>query len=414
MRKNYSISIKNVTKQFRKYDPHKPRTFQEALLKGLHRIKATEFFYAVDDVSLDIPAGSTVGFIGHNGAGKSTLLRLIGGVGKPEQGEIVANGRIGALLDLGVGFHPDLTGRENIFVSGVVSGLTRQQVSERFDDIVAFSELKAFIDNPLRTYSTGMQMRLGFAVASHIEPDILLIDEVLAVGDISFQQKCLDRIKQFKKAGCTIIIVSHDTGTMTELCDRLVWFRGGKLVAQGPPDIVMGQYVNEMTTGAMPVDPESVPTIMTPAGIGLELGTTRSGSLDMQITDVRIYSNGQETDTIHTGESLTVKLSYEAPKLLFAHFSVAITNEDTISCYDANTEHLDLPPVQGTGTITLQLERLDLAQGQYYIDIGAFERGWTYAYDYHWQSYPLTVTAPVHTWGILNPPQQWTVQLDET
>src|SRR5438132_13144083 len=214
-----AIIVQNLSKQFRRYHSDRPWTLQEAFLQGLRRMKPAEYFWALHEVSFSIAYGRMVGVIGPNGAGKSTLLRLIGGVGRPDKGTIRVHGQIGALLDLGTGFHPELTGRENVFVSGVIAGLTRREVAQRFDSIVAFAELQQSIDSPLRTYSSGMQMRLAFAVAIHTEPEILLIDEVLAVGDLAFQRKCLQRIAQFKAEGCTILLVSHDATLIQQLCD---------------------------------------------------------------------------------------------------------------------------------------------------------------------------------------------------
>src|SRR5215813_734064 len=192
-----ALIVQNLSKQFRRYHPDRPWTLQEALLQGLRRTRPAEYFWALYEVSFNIAYGRMVGVIGPNGAGKSTLLRLIGGVGRPDKGTIRVHGQIGALLDLGTGFHPELTGRENVFVSGVITGLTRREVRERLDSIVAFAELEAWIESPLRTYSSGMQMRLAFSIAVHVEPAILLIDEVLSVGDHAFQQKSFARIAEF-------------------------------------------------------------------------------------------------------------------------------------------------------------------------------------------------------------------------
>lgn len=241
------ISLQGLGKQFPRYHADRPRTLQEAVVSGLRRLGPTERFWALREVSFSLPPGRMVGLIGSNGAGKSTLLRLIGGIGKPDEGRVEINGRLGALLDLGAGFHPDLTGRENVFINGVISGLTRREVAERFDEIVAFAELEEFINSPLRTYSTGMQMRLGFAIAVHIEPEILLIDEVLAVGDLAFQSKCLNRIEQFKALGATIILVSHDMTSIRQLCDEVVWLRRGRIAAYGPTDDVVDKYIAEVT-----------------------------------------------------------------------------------------------------------------------------------------------------------------------
>jgi lipopolysaccharide transport system ATP-binding protein len=239
------IVVHSVGKSFRRFHPRRPRTLQEAVLSGLRGLRPVDRFWALRDVSFSISPGKMVGIMGANGAGKSTLLRLIGGVSRPDEGQIHVSGRIGALLDLGAGFHPDLTGRENVYINGVISGLSRREVSRSFDSIVHFAELEDFIDSPLRVYSTGMQMRLAFAIAAQIEPDVLLIDEVLAVGDIAFQQKCIQRIVRFKSQGCTILLVSHEPALITDQCDEAIWLRGGKMVSYGKAAVVTEQYVHE-------------------------------------------------------------------------------------------------------------------------------------------------------------------------
>jgi lipopolysaccharide transport system ATP-binding protein len=243
------VVVSNVGKSFRRYHVDRPATIQEAVAKGLRRMGTVERFWGLRDVSFTIGAGRMVGIVGANGSGKSTLLRLIGGVGRPDTGRIEVNGRIGALLDLGAGFHPELTGRENTILAGILNGLTRRQVLDRLDSIVAFAEVESALDNPVRTYSSGMQMRLAFAVAVHTDPDILLIDEVLAVGDMSFQRKCLDRIAQFRAAGCSILLVSHVGSTVQDLCDEAVWLKNGRLMAQGGAVEVVNQYASSENTG---------------------------------------------------------------------------------------------------------------------------------------------------------------------
>jgi lipopolysaccharide transport system ATP-binding protein len=200
-------------------------------------------FWALRDVDLDVPYGACLGLVGANGAGKSTLLRLIAQVGRPDAGTIEVRGRMRALLDLGTGFHPDLTGRENVFLGGVISGLSRREVKRRFDEIVAFAELESFIDNPLRTFSTGMRLRLAFSVAALTEPAILLVDEVLVVGDLAFQHKCVRRIEFLKANGCTLMVCTHDPGQIRELCDSAVWLDAGRVTAAGAAASVLDSYV---------------------------------------------------------------------------------------------------------------------------------------------------------------------------
>jgi lipopolysaccharide transport system ATP-binding protein len=411
-----AIIVQNLSKSFRRYHADRPTTLKEALLRGLRglrQIALAERFWALRDVSFSVAPGRMVGVIGPNGAGKSTLLRLIGGVGRPDQGNVEAHGRIGALLDLGAGFHPDLTGRENVFVNGVIAGLTRYEVARRFDSIVDFAELEAFIDNPLRTYSTGMQMRLGFAVAVHTDPEILLIDEILAVGDLAFQRKCLDRIARFKDEGCTIVLVSHDTDSIQQLCDEVLWLRRGRLVAYGPADVVVSQYVEEMSAETRRRTPTTHPVAHTPTGAKLRVNENRFGSMEMEIVAVRLLAPvGFPVTELDSGDPVHIEIEYLAPQPIEAPiFGVIISREDGFICYETHTAAagLTLPTIQGRGKVALQFERLDLNGGQYYIDVSVYERDWAYAYDSHWHVYPLLIRSTGYDKGILRPPNRWKV-----
>jgi len=237
-----AIEVKGVAKRYRMHHAHRPRTLHEALSHGFRRLAPTESFWALRDVNLEVPQGWSLGLIGANGAGKSTLLRLMAMVGRPDAGTIHVHGRMAALLDLGAGFHDDLTGRDNVMVAGVISGLTRAEVRRRFDEIVEFSELSEFIDNPLRTYSTGMRLRLAFSVAITIEPEILVVDEVLAVGDRRFQQKCVDRISALRQRGCSLVLCSHDLGLAGSLADSIAWLERGLVRRVGPSSEIVAEY----------------------------------------------------------------------------------------------------------------------------------------------------------------------------
>jgi lipopolysaccharide transport system ATP-binding protein len=239
-----AIDVQHLSKTFRRYHPERPRTVQELLARGPRRVRHAERFWGLRDITFAVPPGRTVGIIGTNGSGKSTLLRLVGGVGRADEGTVTVRGRIGALLDLGSGFHPDLTGR--------VNGLTRRDVMRRLDAIVAFAEVEAFIDSPMRTYSTGMQMRLAFATAAHTEPEVLLIDEVLAVGDTAFQRKCLERIGAFKAAGCSILLVSHESSVVQQLCDEALWLDAGRLQTYSAASDAVRQYLASLAEPAHP------------------------------------------------------------------------------------------------------------------------------------------------------------------
>ncbi len=239
MNQSIAVDIREVTKRYRIYHEKIP-SLKNTILRG--KRQTYEEFLALDDVSFSIGHGETFGIIGPNGSGKSTLLKLIANIIQPTKGKIVYNGSMSALLELGAGFHPDLTGRENIYINSAILGMKRKEVDRRFDEIVSFSELEKFIDTPVKNYSSGMYMRLGFSIAINVDPDILLVDEVLAVGDQSFQAKCYKVIYDIMKKGKTIIIVSHDLDTISDLCSQVVFLKDGKVVDQGNPVSVVSQY----------------------------------------------------------------------------------------------------------------------------------------------------------------------------
>lgn len=408
-----AIVAQHVSKWFRRRSPDRAYTLKETFLNGFRSRSAQDKFLALDDVSFSIEPGQMVGLVGANGAGKSTLLRLIGGVGRPDQGQITARGRVGALLDLGAGFHPDLTGRENVFISGVITGLTRHQVAQRFDEIVSFAELDAFIDVPLRAYSTGMQMRLAFAVAAHIDPEILLIDEVLAVGDVAFQRKCLERIDTFKRNGCTILFVSHDAMAVKRLCDEALWLRKGKLVTQGPAEVVVGAYTAEMSAETRRRTDDATEIAQTPGGVDLVPMQNRFGSREIEIISIRLLGNhGHPVAELDSGEGLQVEVAYQANRPIEGPiFGISITRSDDTLCYDTSTEAAGqkFGILNGSGRLVFSMERLDLMGGEYFVDVGVYENSWRYAYDYHWHVYPFRVHAMRGEKGILSPPGDWKV-----
>ena len=237
------IEIKNVSKSFKLYHD-KATTLKERLL--FLRSSKADVFWALKDINLTIESGKTVGLIGHNGSGKSTLLKLITKIIYPTSGEIITHGRVSSLLELGAGFHPDFTGRENIYINASIFGLSRKEIDSKLESIIEFSELRDFIDSPIRTYSSGMYTRLAFSVAVHVSPDILLIDEILAVGDINFQKKCIAKIKEFKKKGVTMVFVSHNMNDVLEICDSVVWLDKGRMIEYGDTETIAKKYLAEM------------------------------------------------------------------------------------------------------------------------------------------------------------------------
>jgi lipopolysaccharide transport system ATP-binding protein len=240
-----AIELTGVSKVYRRYSGKQFATLKSALLQRsiLRELQPSETFQALSDVSFRVPKGSTYGVIGRNGSGKSTALKLVAGITKPTEGTVKVEGRISALIELGAGFHPEISGRENVFINGIMLGLTKREIEQRFDEIVEFAELEAFIDAPVKTYSSGMYMRLGFAVAIHVNPDVLLVDEVLAVGDEAFTHKCLDKFGEFRRRGRTILLVTHSLGLVERFCDEVVWLDGGRVRADGDPRRVVDAYL---------------------------------------------------------------------------------------------------------------------------------------------------------------------------
>src|SRR5687768_9865211 len=223
-------------------------TLKSALLSRslVRHLKPEETFAALSNVTVSVPRGQTLGVIGRNGSGKSTMLKLVAGISKPTSGTVKVTGRISALIELGAGFHPEISGRENVFINGIMLGLTKREVAQRFDEIVEFAEMKEFIDAPVKTYSSGMYMRLGFAVAIHVDPEVLLVDEVLAVGDEGFTHKCLDKFAEFKRRGKTILLVTHSLGMVERFCDEALWLDAGRIKGSGDPKRIVGAYITDV------------------------------------------------------------------------------------------------------------------------------------------------------------------------
>src|SRR4249919_947770 len=246
-----AIELVNVTKVYRRYGGRQFSTLKSALLQRsiLRDLQPSETFPALQDVSFKVPKGSTFGVIGKNGSGKSTALKLVAGITKPTSGTVRVEGRISALIELGAGFHPEISGRENVFINGIMLGLTKREIEERFDEIVEFAELREFIDEPVKNYSSGMYMRLGFSVATHVNPDVLLVDEVLAVGDEGFTHKCLDKFADFKRSNKTILLVTHSLNLIERFCDEALWLDGGLAMSHGDPKRVVGAYLTKVEEG---------------------------------------------------------------------------------------------------------------------------------------------------------------------
>lgn len=397
-----NIRIEKVSKRF-VLRRERPRSLQETALNWLHRRPPgkKELFWALRDVSFNVPAGESVGIIGPNGAGKSTLLKLVGRILRPTSGRIVVNGRISALLELGAGFHPDLTGRENIFLNASVLGVSRSETLRRFDEIVDFAEIGEFIDAPVKHYSSGMQMRLGFAIATTVDPDILIVDEVLAVGDATFQRKCLDRIDYLRQAGVTVLFVSHDPNLVRSVCSHAVWLDGGRVVADGAAEAVVARYNDSAWQSA---EPEPVPQ-------DDEADDCRWGTGDARIVNVRLLNgSGQEKRLFRTGDPLVIEMQVHAEAQIERPvFGLAIHRSDGVHVTGPNTQFSGnvMPTLDSDGVVRYKIERLPLLEGRYDLSVAARDWDDTTIYDYHDRLYSFRVRAVDEKYGMIALNGEW-------
>ncbi|HVT42263.1 MAG TPA: ABC transporter ATP-binding protein [Acidimicrobiales bacterium] len=309
---DFAVDVRSVSKRFR-LAHGQYNTVKERLIHGGRR-KSTEDFWALNDVSLTIKQGETVGILGRNGSGKSTLLKCICGVLQPTAGEVAVHGKLAGLLELGAGFQMDLSGRENIYLNGSLLGMSKREVDKAFDAIVDFSELEEFIDGPVKFYSSGMAVRLGFAVAVNVDPDILVIDEVLAVGDERFQRKCLDRVNQFQKEGRTILLVTHSADTVRTICDRGVVLSHGNMIAEGEPGEATRIFRERLMAegaGMSLVDPTVVAVPATPATVGLDALPDTDRPVRFRSVH-RVYSGDNTVPYMRTGDDLTIRVEFDA------------------------------------------------------------------------------------------------------
>ena len=417
-----AVSAVELTKVYRRFlHKNQFRTLKSALLSRslIADLRPDQTFTALDSVSFEVPRGSTFGVIGENGSGKSTLLKLMAGITRPTRGTIAVDGRISALIELGAGFHPEISGRENVAINGIMLGLTRREVAERFDEIVAFAELERFIDAPVKTYSSGMYMRLGFSVAIHVDPDVLLIDEVLAVGDEAFTRKCLDKIGEFRRRGKTIVLVTHSLGLVEKMCDDVLWLRQAKVADRGDPKRVVDAYLTHVAGGEEALlarghgqgaaAPEAAPA-GEEAPSAPEKREGRWGSREVEITAVRLLDDrGHERHLYTPGERLTIALevSARAPVDDFV-FGVGLFTADGVSVYGTNTHLEDFVPAraEGTGEVRLHLDDLRLVEGTYLLDVAAHRRDGT-PYDYHRGLYSFRVKSRIKDVGVYRPPHRW-------
>jgi lipopolysaccharide transport system ATP-binding protein len=411
------VQVEGVSKRFRRQTVQSSTTLKSAFidfLRGRTIAETPATFQALKEVTFAVPSGHTLGIIGSNGSGKSTLLKLLAGIYRPDGGKIMVQGKVGALLELGAGFHPEFSGRENIFINGIVLGLSKREVRQHFDDIIRFAELEAFIDEPVKTYSVGMYMRLGFSVAVHADPDILLIDEILAVGDEGFTQKCYDRLAAFRRRGKTIILVSHDLSTVSRWCDRVVWLENGIVQDQGLPQRVIDLYRQHIAAQEAEVAVgEHLRTAQEVSQAQEGETANRWGSREVEIVSVKmLHRSGQERYVYQSGEPVRVVIHYRVhhpvPDTVFG---IALMRNDGLWCYGTNTaaEDIPLPPLGEEGNVEVLLERLDFVAGTYYLDVAVHATDGS-PYDYHHGLYFFTVKSDLQDVGVCRIPHSWAIK----
>ena len=391
---NVVIDVKNVKKKFRIYYD-RSATLKERIL--FQKRREYEDHWVLKGISFQVQKGEAIGLIGENGCGKSTTLKMLTKILYPDAGSIQMKGRVSSLIELGAGFHPDMSGLENIYTNASIFGLKRDEIDRRLQEIIDFSELGAYIDNPVRTYSSGMYTRLAFAVAINVDADILLVDEILAVGDAAFQAKCFRKMQEIKANGITIVIVSHSLGQIEQICDKSIWIDQGRIRMEGRPMDVHPFYLEYM--GAKNKTLDAAPEPEAPAGSTEEPGeaapesdnsdstdSMRWGSREIEIKTVKLQnSEDTESSTFKTGEKVKISISYrcKTQEIRTSVIGLGIFRLDGVQCYGSNTliDRIGSSTLNEQGTVTIDIPKMDLLPGAYSLDI-AFHKEDGFSYDY--------------------------------
>ncbi len=423
------IDVQNVKKKFRVYSD-KGATLKERAL--FRKRRAHSDHWVLKGISFQIRKGEAVGLVGENGCGKSTTLKLLTKILYPDSGTITMKGRISSLIELGAGFHPDMTGRENIYTNASIFGLSKAEIDKRLEGIIAFSELGSYIDNPVRTYSSGMYMRLAFAVAINVDADILLIDEILAVGDASYQAKCLNKLREIKRQGTTIVIVSHALGQIEQFCERSIWIESGEIREQGSPFDVHQKYLrylndreNHLLSDS--ADEESSTEDRSSGddqGKGgsdsrgsKESGETaddgmRWGSKDMYFTSIHIENReGTTTTVLESGQPFKIVMNYKVDRPCEEPaFGIGIIRNDGLQCYGTNTVIENIPlqaeSLGDSGTVVVDITNNTLIEGEYDLDV-AIHKPDGFAYDYYRACLRFTVFSVIKDAGVMRLEHEW-------
>ena len=394
-----NLSLKYTIPQF------KTNTLKDTVLNRIKYGRHNKEFFALENISFKIKKGESFGIIGNNGSGKTTLLKLISGILRPDEGSIEVNGRVSALLELGAGFHPDLTGRENIYLNGSIMGLTRWKIDALFDEIVAFAEIEKFIDTPLRHFSSGMHVRLGFSIVAVLDSDILVIDEALAVGDISFQKKCIDKIEEFKENGKTIIFVSHDLRTVKRICQRVICLENGRILFHGETGNVISDYIS-MSRKKEKKNLESK-------------NMRRRGLKKMEILHVDILDKDENAkEAFDTGECVIIKVYFQVnEKVVAPTFGVAILRDDGVYVFGPNTREdnvfreISFDSI-GKGYFKIIYDNIHLLAGEYVLHVGIFDNNEIEVYDFvqNMNGFKINARTETNVEGIVKLAHSWEVQ----
>ena len=414
-----AIEVRDVTKTFKVYYDKGTELKEKLLFWKRNRY---ENRVVLDHISFEVKKGEAIGLVGKNGCGKSTTLKMLTRIIYPNSGEIEMCGRVSSLIELGAGFHPDMSGRENIYTNAAIFGLTKKEIDERLEEIIAFSELEEFIDNPVRTYSSGMYTRLAFSVAINVDADILLIDEILAVGDANFQAKCFNKLTEIKASGTTIEIVSHSLGQIEQICDRSIWICEGKIAMEGRPKEVHLEYLDYMNTQRIDQQEKErlrlqkleLQNMQAEEEKKRKAKMKRYGSEDAKFTQIKMLdADGKEQTTFRTGEKMVLDLSYHVEKKVTdAVFGYGIFRSDGLWVYGTNTriDRVDNFDIDKDGRFVITMPELNLIPGQYWLDI-TIEYGEGNPVDYYKEALKFEVVSNMTDVGVARIAHSWELEI---
>ena len=417
MKPENAIEVRDVRKKFKVYYDKGSQLKERILFRKRNRYEER---WVLNGISFDVKKGEAIGLIGHNGCGKTTTLKLLTRIMYPDSGTIQMRGRVSSLIELGAGFHPDMSGRENIYTNASIFGLTKKEIDERMDDIIEFSEMEPYLDNPVRTYSSGMYMRLAFSVAINVNADILLIDEILAVGDINFQAKCFNKLREIKAEGTTIVIVSHSLGQIEQICDRTIWIHDGKIKAEGKPRDIHPQYMDFMGQKRQEISEKE--TTRQEEKTGKKAGERKEDSPEekkrwgngyARIQQINMLDEkGKRQKTFVTDSKIVIEMDYKVNQTVKnAVFGIGIFTKDGKQCYGTNTRIDQLAEFDLTkdGTMHITLDKVNLLPGVYLLDV-AIESDVGNPVDYFREAYTFEMYSAIGDVGMVRLDHQWDIR----